>query len=264
MQIPSDRWYPVIQQRRSRRVYDPTRTIPADIINKLQSACLEFRPFPQARAELHSGDCDAIFRGAVGTYGKIKGAGAFIAFIGDISDVNIQEKVGYIGEAIILEATALGLATCWVGGFFRPGTVAELLDIGRGEKILGVTPVGYAVENETWEEKLMAGFGRNHERLPLSQLVTGLEQNLWPEWIRNMLEAARLSPSAINRQPWHFHVEPDAITVSVRTWGPQFTVSKRLDCGIAMLHLEVAALHSGVRGKWEFMEPPKVAYFKLF
>ncbi|HJX03584.1 MAG TPA: nitroreductase family protein, partial [Dehalococcoidia bacterium] len=109
MQIPSSRWYPFIPQRRSRRVYDPARTIPPDIIAKLQAACREFRPFPQARAVLHKGDCDAIFRGVVGTYGKIKGAGTFIAFIGDMSDNNIQEKVGYIGEAMILEATALGL-----------------------------------------------------------------------------------------------------------------------------------------------------------
>ena len=153
----------------------------------------------------------------------------------------------------------MGLATCWVGGFFKPGVVASLIGLGANEKVLGITPVGYAVERETIEEKFMTGFGRTHQRRPLSSLVTGLEESRWPDWIRKALEAARLAPSAINRQPWSFHVEPDSITVSVRTKGPEFTVSKRLDCGIAMLHIEVAAMSSGVSGKWQFLDSPMVA-----
>jgi len=108
----------------------------------------------------------------------------------------------------------------------------------------------------------MTGFGRNHKRKPLSALVTGLKETELPDWTRSALEAARLAPSAINRQPWSFHVEPDSITVSVRGAGPEFKVSKRLDCGIAMLHLELGALNCGVQGGWEFLEAPRVAQFK--
>ncbi|HHY93759.1 MAG TPA: nitroreductase, partial [Firmicutes bacterium] len=39
--------------------------------------------------------------------------------------------MGYTGEAVVLEATALGLATCWVGGFFRPEVAARLLGVGE-------------------------------------------------------------------------------------------------------------------------------------
>jgi hypothetical protein len=42
-------------------------------------------------------------------------------------------------------------------------------------------------------------------------------------------------------------------------WG----ISKRLDCGIAMLHIEVAALDCGVKGKWELLEAPRVAKFTV-
>ena len=77
------------------------------------------------------------------------------------------------------------------------------------------------------------------------------------------LEAARLAPSAVNRQPWGFDVQDDGITVFVRTMGPEFNVSKRLDCGIAMLHLEVAAVDSGCKGEWEFLPSPQVAKFRI-
>jgi len=58
-------------------------------------------------------------------------------------------------------------------------------------------------------------------------------------------------------------VEPDSVTVSVNTIGREYGLSKRLCCGIAMLHIEVAALNCGMRGSWEFLEPPLVARFKV-
>jgi len=125
-----------------------------------------------------------------------------------------------------------------------------------------VTPVGYAKRFESLEEKLMTGFGRTHRRLPISKLITGPRQNELLEWVRTSIEAARYAPSAVNRQPWGFNVEEDnSITVYVRTGGPEFSVSKRLDCGIAMLHIEVAALNCGVRGEWQLLKAPHVAKF---
>ena len=109
----------------------------------------------------------------------------------------------------------------------------------------------------------MTGFGRTHRRKPMSELVTGLDQGESPHWMKTALEAARIAPSAVNRQPWHFSVEPDSITVSVGNPTRQLGISKRLDCGIAMLHIEVAALESGVQGRWEFLESPEVARFTV-
>ena len=63
------------------------------------------------------------------------------------------------------------------------------------------------------------------------------------------------------------YVEPDSITVSVYRSKYrsklEYGISKRLDCGIAMLHIEVAALDCGVQGRWEFLEAPKVARFTI-
>jgi nitroreductase len=263
MKIPFLRWYPVIEGRRSRRQFDPAQLVSEQVLKDLRTACEEFRPFSSARAELITENADEVFKGAIGAYGKVKGAQTAIAFIADMSDEHVQEKVGYMGEGIILEATALGLATCWVGGFFKPEVVTSLIKINKNERILAVTPVGYSANQETTEEKIMTGFGRTHLRKPLASMVTGLMEKDWLGWIKSALEAARLAPSAVNRQPWGFHIEPDAITVSVRTTGPDFAVSKRLDCGIAMLHIDVASMNSGVAGKWEFLNEPRVARLKV-
>jgi hypothetical protein len=262
MDIPFSRWHPAIEKRRSRRHFDPNLPLAPDVLAALDKVCNQFVLFPHARSRLVTESADSVFKGIIGSYGRIKNAPAFIAFIGDMGDPFVQEEVGYTGEGIILEATALGLSTCWVGGFFRAEIATSLAEVGDNERVLAVTPVGYAQEVESWEEKLMTGFARSHNRLTLSELVRGLPREKWPNWVSVSLESARLAPSAANRQPWGFDVQDDGVTVFVRTRGPEFNVSKRLDCGIAMLHLEVAALDSGCKGEWDFLPSPQVAKFK--
>jgi hypothetical protein len=260
MDIPFSRWYPVIEKRRSRRHFEAGRLIEPDKLSALDRVCQQFVPFPAARTCLATESVEDVFRGIVGSYGKIKDAPAFIAFIGNMDRPSVQEETGYTGEGVILEATALGLDTCWVAGFFNPGIVASIVGIGSNERVLAVTPVGYARRFETTEEKVLTGFGRTHRRLPASALMREPGRVL-PEWIKTSVQAARLAPSAINRQPWGFGAGDDSITVYVRTGGPDFSVSKPLDCGIAMLHIEVAAMSLGVRGDWQFLKSPYVARF---
>jgi nitroreductase len=264
MDIPFARWHPVIARRRSRRHFDPNLPVTPETLAALDKVCNEFAPFAHARACLIAESAETVFKGIIGSYGKIRGAPAFIAFVGNMDGPFVQEEVGYTGEGIILEATALGLDTCWVGGFFRREIAGPLAKLSNNERVLAVTPVGYRRESESWQEKLMTRFRRSHNRLPLSRLVRGLPEEKWPDWVNVCLEAARLAPSAANRQPWGFDVRENSITVFVRTGGPEFNVSKRLDCGIAMLHLEVAAADCGCRGQWEFLPSPQVAKFKIY
>lgn len=173
----------------------------------------------------------------------------------------VNEKVGYSGEGIILEATALGIGTCWVGKSLDHAIASSFVSLQEQERILAVFPAGYAADKASFEEKLLTGFGQTHRRKPLSSLVTGVPEMEWPAWIRTALTTARVAPSAVNRQPWRFLIEPDSITVSVDNLNDSHGISKRLDCGIAMLHIEIAALCSAVAGKWAFLDPPGVARF---
>lgn len=259
--VPSRKWYDATFIRRSRRKFD-SRPLPAEAAACLEKACADFAPYGAARAVFVNHSPDAVFRGAIGPYGKVKGAAGFIAFIGNTEDRFVNEKLGYTGEGIVLEATAIGLATCWVAGLFRTAEAASLTGAGPEEKVFAVTPVGFAPPDFTYEEIMMTGFGRAHRRKPLSELVSGLDEKDWPAGLKPALECARSAPSAINRQPWRFHIEKSAVTVSVNSRiGLEFGISKRLDCGIAMLHLEIALAAQGLEGKWEFLEPPQVARY---
>lgn len=261
--IPYQKWYDATFIRRSRRKFD-SRPLPPESFSRLRQVCADFVPFAGARSVLVGGCPDNVFRGAVGSYGKIKGAPAFVAFIGSAADPFVNEKLGYTGEGVILEATALGLATCWVAGFFRAEEAASLTGIGPDEKVFAVSPVGFSPAGFSFEEKMMTGFGRAHSRRPLAELVTGLEEKDWPAGLKAALDCARSAPSAINRQPWRFHIEKSAVTVSVDSAiSLEFGISRRIDCGIAMLHLEVALSVQGINGTWELLESPCVARYSF-
>jgi len=262
MEIPASKWHRAIKQRRSRRQFDPIPLEP-NILSHVNSICNDFRPFPDARTVFITEKPETVFKGAIGPYGKVKNAPAFAAFIGNMENPNVQEHVGYTGEGIILEAESMNLATCWVAGFFRRKVVESLISISKNERVMAITPIGYAVKRQSLEERLMTGFGLTHKRKKLSGLVTGLDESEWPHWIKISLEAARLAPSAVNRQPWRFHIEPDGITVSVNVVKREYGISKRLCCGIAMLHIETAALNCGIKGSWETLKQPQVAKYVI-
>jgi nitroreductase len=257
MILPVDSWYSAIFRRTSRRSF-LNRVPEEEKIARLEKVCKEFRPFWEARTEFVKKSSEEVFKGVIGKYGKIKEAPFYIAFIGDMNSTIVQEAIGYTGEGIILEATFLGLATCWVGGFFNPENVEKHIQLRENEKVLAVTPVGLAEKKYAFFEKIFKGFVRSHRRKPLEKLV---DRTPVSPWMKKALEAARLAPSAVNRQPWRFKIEEKAITVTIDSMKNISNISKRLDCGIAMLHLELGARAAGVEGRWEFLSPPLIAKY---
>ncbi|MBT9131497.1 MAG: hypothetical protein DDT42_02080 [candidate division WS2 bacterium] len=254
-------WYQAIFIRRSRRQYNG-QPLPENIIYHLPIFCENLNNIIKgSRVVFVNTDTENVFRGIIGSYGKIKGSPAYAAFIGDMADPNVQEKTGYLGESFILEATYQSLSTCWVGGFFNYQVVKEHIKLHNKEQVLAVTPIGYTSNNYSVMERVTSGMVSGHKRKSLDKLCLNYTPQKWPKWVNNSLSTARLAPSAMNRQPWRFAVEDDSITVSVDKFFPSIIVSPRLDCGIAMLHLEIGAYQKGITGKWEYLKHPEVARF---
>lgn len=258
MEIQAESWYKAIFLRHSQRKF--SGDLPDErITSTIERVCSEFTPFPGVRSVLVREPANDVFKGAVGQYFlKVTEAPYYIAFIGDMITPNVQASAGYIGEAIVLEATAQGLNTCWVGGFFKRESVVNQIALRENEQILAITPVGYSKD-----EKDRVGVStKQYRRKSLEGFIIS-EKGENSDWAYPTLEAARLAPSAANRQPWRFEIDKDSITVSANSKREGFGVSRSLDCGIAMLHLELGALVNGFKGRWEFLEYPKVARYEI-
>ena len=81
MNIPHERWYHVIERRRSRRSFDP-KPLEARSLSQIVTVCTNFRPFRSARTKVVTESPDTVFKGVIDPHGKIKGAPAFIVFSG--------------------------------------------------------------------------------------------------------------------------------------------------------------------------------------
>lgn len=213
-------------------------------------------------------DFDAISREerrGLGTYGIIKGARLFI--LGAVKErERALEDLGYCTEKIILEATAMSLGTCWLGGTFRRSSFAAWMQLPAGELLPAITPVGYPAEQITLADRMMRYGAGSRRRKPWAELFfapdgrTPLTKAEAGDY-REALEAVRLGPSAANRQPWRlfkdetgfYHLFLSESRLYNRAQGR--IRLQHVDMGIAMCHFALAAGQLGHTGRWEAAVP---------
>ena len=256
-------WYDAIGVRRSRRRYSD-RKVARAALEALQTFCRDFRLAPGARVALTE-DRGGLYTGVLdkvgGAYGRVEGAPWAAAFIGPEGS---EIEVGYVGEAFVLEATRLGLGTCWVAGMFDREAAQRRFALEPGERVIAVTPVGHPLERKQFVERMMSAAVRSAARRQIEGIAPGLSRGLAPghapspDWAVTAVEAARLAPSGANRQPWRFRLERNALVMAA---AEKVYWTAPIDYGIAMLHVELGAARAGVRGVWEHLPDPDVARF---
>lgn len=262
MTLPFESWFKVIESRRSRRTFI-SKPIEDEVIESLKKVISQLNKLHKdVSLKLVDSAPDQILKDGVGPYGKITGAPAYIAVVVQNTDPFSMEKGGYVGQALALEVTVQGLASCWVGGVFNEKSSKEV-KLKKNEKIISVLPIGYARKNYSFTEKMMSRVGDYQQRKPLSELVEGIETDTWPIWIESALQAARLAPSAYNRQPVRFVIGEDySITVKLDKPDDETNVPKEIDRGIAMLHMDLALKHHNINGEWHYCESKKEVILK--
>ncbi|WP_438431240.1 nitroreductase family protein [Gorillibacterium sp. sgz500922] len=206
---------------------------------------------------------EEVFGGLTNSYGMFSGVRAFAGFIGRSGGDGERTGVlcGYYGEQFILKATAMGLGTCWVAGTFDKSMARRIAGVNEGETLYCVSPLGAVPEALGLRERLVKGFSAKRSRKPLADLLTSPEAlAAAPAWMASALESARIGPSAMNAQPWRFRLAQDrqAITAYLAS----HPAAKRVDLGIALAHIEIAALQAGVRGVWTEGEEPHAWTFQ--
>ena len=256
-------WYDAIAVRRSRRRYSDRKVAEATLA-ELHEFCGRFQFAPGVRVALAEGSGEvftAVVSTLAGAYGRVEGAPYTAAFIGRHDN---ELEAGYVGEAFILEATRLGLDTCWVAGSFDRELAAQAFELGQGEEVYAVSPVGHALDRKQFAEKLMSAAVRSAARRQVEDIAPGLVRGVgpvhvaWPTWAITAVEAARLAPSGANGQPWRFRLEGGALLMG---HADKTYWTAPIDYGIAMLHVELGAAHEGVTGAWERLPEPDVTRF---
>lgn len=162
------------------------------------------------------------------SYGTFHGVRNYLLMVGKKAD-DLDERVGYYGERLVLLAQTLGLNTCWVGMSYKK--MRGAFDLGEDERVACAIALGYG---ETQ--------GKAHKIKTVEQVSNADETT--PQWFREGVEAALLAPSSVNQQKYRFEYEKGENGVErVRAEKGRMSLFGYLemDLGIAKYHFEVAA-----------------------
>lgn len=163
------------------------------------------------------------------SYGMFKGVRSLIVMKGPKNDIHLKEKLGYVGEKVILRATSLGLATCWVGGSFEREN--PIFSVSEGEEFVCVITVGIAADKKSLIGSLVNKIKRTKD---IEAFYTA--DSVVPDWFGAGITAVQKAPSAKNSQKVHLTYNDGIVRAKV----PDSYRFDLIDLGIAKLHFELA------------------------
>ncbi|MBQ3362617.1 MAG: nitroreductase [Muribaculaceae bacterium] len=168
------------------------------------------------------------FLGPFARYGKFRGVTDYLVMAGVKAD-DLDDRIGYYGEQLVLFAQTIGLSTCWVGLSYTkiPGTYV----LNDGEVIQAYIAIGYGATQ-----------GVTHKIKRIDQVSNVSDDS--PEWFRRGVEAALLAPTAINQQKFSFELLPTEDGQLPRVLAKRhFSLVgyTQMDLGIAKYHFELGA-----------------------
>ena len=214
-----------IVARHSVRAYKE-QPLAAEVVKALEKKIAELNREGHLHMQLVLNEPKA-FQGTLAKYGKFRGVGNYIVVAGQNAD-DLDVRVGYYGEQLVLFAQTLGLNTCWVGLSYSkvPGTYK----LEKDEKIACYIAIGYG---ETQ--------GVNRKSKTLEQVSN--TSDITPSWFKRGVEAALLAPTAVNQQKFSFEylgMKDDRHQVRAKK-GFSLVGYTQMDLGIAKYHFEIGA-----------------------
>ena len=213
-----------ISARHSVRKY-LDKEIPADVIVALQDKIVECNKVGNLNIQLVQNETKA-FTGML-SYGTFSGVKNYLVMVGKKAK-DLDERVGYYGERIVLLAQTLGLNTCWVGLSYRK--VPEAYNVGKDEKLVCMIALGYG-ETQGVPHKI-----KSVEDVSNASDIT-------PSWFKKGVEAALLAPTAVNQQKFSFEYlgMKDGCHQVRANKGFSMIGYTQMDLGIAKYHFEIGA-----------------------
>lgn len=233
-----------IRQRRSVRTYDG-RELTEEDREKLRSFMEEIRnpygipvSFKFLNAKEDGLTCPVVSGTDVYIGGKIKLV------------PNSNVAFGYSFEMLVLYAQSLGIGTVWLGGTMNRWAFEQAMELDTDEIMPCASPLGYPAGKMSLRESMMRKAIKADERLPFEELFfdgtfnTPLRKENAGA-LAQPLEMMRLSPSAVNKQPWRVVVADNAVHFYLkRSKGfghdPNHDM-QMVDMGIALCHFALAA-----------------------
>lgn len=173
---------------------------------------------------------------------------------------HLEEAFGYSFEKIVLFAQSLGVGTTWIAGTMDRKAFERAVDLKDDEVMPCISPLGYPAAKMAFREVMMrkgikADTRKNNKELFFDE---GYNKPLViDEDMKDVFEAIRLAPSAVNKQPWriirkdnsyHFYLKRELK-------GEGALDIQKIDIGIALCHFDLMLKEKGIAAQFALQDP---------
>lgn len=184
-----------------------------------------------------------------GGYGKVP-APHYLVVTSEVKE-GYLENIGYKVEQLILWMTSQGIGTCWIGIYVDVDMIKRVVNFGDSMEYVLMVAFGYPQDRD----RLLRD--KEYQRKELKDIVEGEVSDI----TKKLIDAARIAPSAMNSQSWRFAVDGNIIHQYIQQYkvaklfsNEHIKMMNRIDAGIALAHIKVAAEHFGVNLRLEKIE----------
>lgn len=166
-----------------------------------------------------------------------------------------DEAYGYSFQKLLMKAHELGLGTVWIGGTMPRDKFEKASALKDGEFMPCVSPLGYAAKKMSLKETLMRKGVKADSRMKFEELFfigdfsNPLDERYAKEHgLYDDLEAVRLAPSAVNKQPWRIVIDGKKAHFYEKHDKGYLTADydlQKIDLGIALYNFEAQLISEG-------------------
>jgi len=220
-----------IEVRKSNRNYFQT-SLKEEHVKALEKCIEEVNAASGLKIQLIQNRGEAFAKSYLG----VKGASCYFAMVGDRDMPYLHEKIGYYGERLVLEATALGLGTCWLNVNYNEDLWT--CELGENDKLVIIVAVGESAEEINIDDEFAVNMSIHRSTRPIEYMYTA--DGEVPDWFIEGMKAVAKAPSSQNSQPVKFFYCSSKILAYVDSGSK----SRNIELGVAELHFELA---SGVK-----------------
>lgn len=258
--------YNIIEKRTSVRKYQ-SKDFNNITLDKVRSLLLCANPLYKdigVRLELVHKDVKSVGMGFLNGHVKIQ-APYCLAAVSEKRD-GYMENIGFIQEQAVLELTAMGIGTCWLGTFNNE-LLRQHLKVNDNEVITNVISMGYP------EEKSFRN--GSFRKLVGSKRKKDTEITFYKEWggnsaafldrdplLRKILQASILAPSGGNKQPVNVIIKDDSVLFFVKNKKDNVITNPwaAIDAGIFISHFYLCCREESI--KTDFYKDSLIGKYK--
>ena len=259
--------YQTLINRRSIRRFAPQRLSAQD---RESAACIirEIVPLiPQYDLDIHLRDIgDQIdLVSLLGAYGRLVTPPHVLLPVSPNTSLALIDQ-GYRMQQVVIRLYQRGIGSCYLGTLKNQETIRSHFNLPENTITGALLVYGYpsqSLPGKTFNRVFRSAMGSNR-RLPMQDLFftdTFDNPSRPPEQLRQILEAGRFAPSAVNAQPWRFLLSDRTLFLFATRENKKYSVSGKnyafFDSGLCMANISLAMQALNIQGRWHLIDGSK-------